>query len=776
MKHVAVLVFFCAAVLSSAQTPCQPVRRALVIGINTYEKGSGRKPGLAIAHPIVPRIPVLGSGDRPSFLDLYGAVSDATKFAALLQSQYGFAPADVDLLIEEKATAQNILDKFQTELIDASSCPGDVSVFFYSGHGSEIRNIARPADSTDAFDQTLVPYDAADGVADIRDKELTRLYVQAAKKGIWLTVIADSCHSGGLSRGLATLARGKDAPKDPRYVKDQGIQADPTRKQPGIVHPVLVMTAAFEKEEAKEDPSGDTPQGAFTEALLMKLRDWPENAPIGNVFHDVQAAVTGRFPGQHPQMFGEGRADLDIFGRQANSTAGMVVRFRQINPDGTYVLDHGTVSGIYEGCVLKLESRPADGLKLRVVRARLGESDAEVAAGSTASLVPGDRFTLDKWVVPQDNALTVYFEKNGPLLDQLTASAQALARVESAAVKVIRDPTVETPAFEIGWLNGNWRVLVGPSSVGRSLGKVLDSGTLIRLIGTGKSVFVNFPLPAGEKLDIGEGTTYDAVRVQKKPQGPDYELVGQCTGKDFIYAWVRPGAIAEDQKEMNLPLHTDWLLPSSKTFAEDLGDMALKLNRIKGWMTLTGVPGGSDEEGEFPYKLTIRKVGSGEVLRDKESHTKKGEEYKVWLTATPAEIANATKSGDIPQRWVYVLAIDRDGDIDVVIPPGTGNEGNHVPQPGTAPAQFQLTSLDHDFSIDDPYGLDTYILLISQDPIDPAVLPAKGVVARSAKRGNTSPLANVLSNIGAATRGPEKPTPVPTTWSVQKLTVRSSEE
>ncbi len=453
MRWAAILLFWAASGWR-VHAQCQPVRRALVVGINTYEAGKTRKPPAKTANPLVSRLPVMGVANRPAFPNLDGAVNDAVDFAALLQN-YNFDPKNIELLTEEQATAQQILDRFQSRLIDSSTCPGDISVFFYSGHGSEIRNIARPENSTDAYDQTLVPYDAVDGGADVRDKELARLYLAAAKKGIWLTVIADSCHSGGLSRGATSFARGKDAPNDPRYVNDKGIPEDPTRRSSGVPHPVLVLAAAFEKEEAKEDDTGDKTHGAFTKALLERMSTHPQNEAIGALFSDVQVAVSNRFGDQHPQIFGEGRDRLDMFGQTANSASGMIVRFRRINPDGTYLLDRGAVSGIYENCVLASEAKNSDGLRFRVTQARLTDSDAEVDSGSAASLQPGERFHLERWVVPLNNALVVYYQKHGPTLAELTQAAAALKKLQAAKIRIVRDPTVENSQYQLWWIEGN---------------------------------------------------------------------------------------------------------------------------------------------------------------------------------------------------------------------------------------------------------------------------------------------------------------------------------
>lgn len=67
-------------------------------------------------------------------------MNDANDFADLLESSYGFPKANVIRLLQEKATAQNILDTFQRHMVDASQCADNIEVFFYSGHGSQVRN------------------------------------------------------------------------------------------------------------------------------------------------------------------------------------------------------------------------------------------------------------------------------------------------------------------------------------------------------------------------------------------------------------------------------------------------------------------------------------------------------------------------------------------------------------------------------------------------------------------------------------------------------------
>ena len=793
MRYRAVLIAFCGALLgqSFAAAQCQPAKRALVVGINTY---SGARPAaIRIERPLVARLPVEGTGGGRVLDNLAGAVNDANDFADLLESNgYDFPKANVVRLLEEKATAQNILDTFQRHLVDASTCPGDIEVFFYSGHGSEIRNLyVRDETAPDRFDETLVPYDAADGVADIRNKELDRLYLEVLRKGVSLAVIADSCQSGGLSRGAGRFTKGKAAPPDRRYVVDPGPRDGaqkpvlPTRISAGVSRPALLLAAAYETEEAKEDGDETHPHGVFTAALLRKLQDHGLHEPIGAIFDDVKFEVGLTQPAQHPQIYGEGRLELDLFGGPASSTTGMVARVKEMRADGSLVLDKGTLAGLYPKCQLVSgsgESRMR--LEIREQGTTMTESVAEVTEGSFTGNPRGATFRLDKWVVPDERALTIYYAKDGPPAESLARDAAALSQLEGAGIKIVSDPTVPIEGggelVQIWWLNGAWRVLPGMSSQGRELGESLDAGELRRIAASrsASALYVNFPLPAGEasRLDLGEGTANDAVRVESRPDQPkkaQYILAGKWNGKAFEYAWVRPGMTEDDQGESNLPVRTDWIPAAGADCTDNLHGKALALNRIYGWVTLD-VPGGGAGEGDFPYRLSLRKAGSTTSLVPGKDVTTEGERYKVWLTADAAEVSAIARSGHIPSRWVYVIAIDRDGNTDVVIPAARSNVGNHVPGEETPSAEIQMTSDPYDFSIAPPFGLDTYILLTSENELDPRIFPAQGVRTRAASgRGAGNPLADLLRNIGVNSRSRDAAKPVPADWSVQKITFRS---
>src|SRR6266581_2015789 len=70
--------------------------------------------------------------------DLQGCVNDITNVCDVLVKYFGFASADVTLLQDKHATKAAILDGLKA--LVARSSAGDLLVFHYSGHGSQVRD------------------------------------------------------------------------------------------------------------------------------------------------------------------------------------------------------------------------------------------------------------------------------------------------------------------------------------------------------------------------------------------------------------------------------------------------------------------------------------------------------------------------------------------------------------------------------------------------------------------------------------------------------------
>jgi len=123
----------------------------------------------------------------------------------------------------------------------------------------------------------------------------------------------------------------------------------------------------------------------------------------------------------------------------------------------------------------------------------------------------------------------------------------------------------------------------------------------------------------------------------------------------------------------------------------------------------------------------------------------------------------------VDARWVYVLDIDCHGGGTLLYP--INYSENQFPNAGANQRKFVLP---HSLTmrIGPPYGIDTLILLSTEQPLpDPYALNFEGVASRGT-RGLQSPLEQLLSNRSAgSSRGLEGE--VPTDWGMSLTHLRS---
>jgi metacaspase-1 len=161
-------------------------RRALLIGINDYPNPEDR---------------------------LEGCVNDVFLMSSVLQECH-FAPDDVRVVLNERATAGGIRDRIEWLLADP--LPGDVRFLYYSGHGAQMAGYG-PGDTVDRMDECLVPYDFDwSRETAFTDDNFFDLYSQLPYETTFVTVF-DCCHSGGLARQGGAKIRGITPPDDIRH-------------------------------------------------------------------------------------------------------------------------------------------------------------------------------------------------------------------------------------------------------------------------------------------------------------------------------------------------------------------------------------------------------------------------------------------------------------------------------------------------------------------------------------------------------------------------------
>lgn len=129
-------------------------------------------------------------------------VADANSISSLVTSALGFDAGDVTTITDQAATRSAVMTALQS-MISASE-PGDVALFYYSGHGSiEADDPSNP--TCERFYESICtasrPF--------LTDKDLWSIASDLQQSVVNFTVIADSCHSGGLDQEVDAVAKYK---------------------------------------------------------------------------------------------------------------------------------------------------------------------------------------------------------------------------------------------------------------------------------------------------------------------------------------------------------------------------------------------------------------------------------------------------------------------------------------------------------------------------------------------------------------------------------------
>lgn len=118
--------------------------------------------------------------------ELKGCINDIVKVSALLKDTYKYD--SFDIMTDEtpkKPTKQNIMESLAAHV--ASLTSADTLLFYYSGHGTQVRDV--DVDEEDRLDEALVSLDKQA----ITDDELRGIMQNCKAK---LYMFFDCCHSG----------------------------------------------------------------------------------------------------------------------------------------------------------------------------------------------------------------------------------------------------------------------------------------------------------------------------------------------------------------------------------------------------------------------------------------------------------------------------------------------------------------------------------------------------------------------------------------------------
>ena len=811
------IVFLC--VLTEAGFPCLgATRRAVLIGINQYNPASGQ----VSADPAKksPSRKALASGDvrHWTYHDLEGAINDVNLIEGLLLApDFGFQQSDiVKLITPEKTTAEEILATLRRELVDTAA-KGDVRLVYYSGHGNFIRNTALTRKNPNArneFDQTIVPSDNWQGAVDVRDKELSQILWDSARKGVTVTFIADSCHSGSLTRGPEN-SRGRSRSNSGVRAGEAGVtfgepvvdDPAPTDKATGKeINPeeagVLTVAAAQENQEALEIWSKtDGIHGGMTTALVRAIREEGPHASMDRIFERMSNYMQASNLMQTPVLGGKDRGDKDLLGQPARQEPFSVL-VKEVHGDEA-LLRGGEAIGLYEGSELRsiAGSKTSQPATLVVTKSLgLAEAAAKISPAGAAVAV-GDRFEVTKWASPEEPNLKVYVPSPAGI-EIISQAAERLAPLrDDPAVHWVDDPTLESPTDILRWSSDRWMLdHVGSAVKTTDLGASPSAADVKKALPAGARFFVLIPpTPAiSAAITLGDGTRYPGIQRLRGSDSStaDYRLYGRLMGAGIQYAWLQADADLGSRETppvskrgatlaakspaatpaivSSLPNRTDWFDGKAENAGGMLTEYAVRLGKVRAWLTLSGRPG----QTAFPYSLVLRKPGTNSNARPGVLHD--GEQYKLYLQLDPKYTQRTTT-----RRWVYVFAIDQEGKGTLLFPKlESGNEGNHLPRAdkdenpaAAATPLIRLLDGPFDMEISEPFGTDTYIVISTKEAIPSLnTFAFDGVQSTKGARGASgSPLEDLLNACGDSSRGVIA-AKAPSEWSIERLTFQSAKK
>ena len=327
--------------------------------------------------------------DGASYPSLRGCVRDITHVEAFLKRQFNLPSERIYKLTasnvdgssepsespEQLPTYENIVGKFKE--ITEKAQPQNQVYIHYSGHGGRAVTNYPQLKGTKGIDETLVPTDIGNPKARyLRDIELAALLQTMVDKGLVVTVVLDSCHSGGTTRAGDSAIRGADretVDTTPRPTESlvasaedlaktwQDLAEETTRSGKSNISFLpgtkgYVMFAACRPSElANEYPfNGKENNGALTYWLLDSLKNYSPDLTYRVIYDRINAKVHSKFPSQTPMLFGEG--NRLVFGSDSASLQ-YAVTVMQVDAAKNPVrlrLNAGQAQGLSEGAQLAI--------------------------------------------------------------------------------------------------------------------------------------------------------------------------------------------------------------------------------------------------------------------------------------------------------------------------------------------------------------------------------------------------------------------------------------
>ncbi|MGB8689893.1 MAG: caspase family protein [Microcoleus sp.] len=284
------------------------------------------------------------------YKNLRGCVRDINHVETYLKDTFNLTPDQIIKLTASASdnpnqpkeppeilpTYENIVAKFKE--LTAKAQPQDRVYIHYSGHGGRAKTIYETLKGVSALDEALVPTDIGQPNSRyLRDLEFAKLLEEMVEKELAVTLVLDSCHSGGTTREI-----------EPDYsdVRGGGFIDNTPRPTDSLVAPLqelaqnwqtltgnsrnitvvngllpepkgyTLIAACRDNEFAFESVfEGTERNGALTYFLLKALREFGTEITVEDLYNRISNLVHNKFIQQTPMLIGE--RNRTFFGGQS---------------------------------------------------------------------------------------------------------------------------------------------------------------------------------------------------------------------------------------------------------------------------------------------------------------------------------------------------------------------------------------------------------------------------------------------------------------------------
>ena len=413
---------------------------------------------------------------NPYYQSLQGAVRDIDKVASYLETSLKIPMgqitkltsrlSDVNSLKDARSVApdlptyHNIITTFGQ--ITATAQPQDLVYIHYSGHGGRAKTIFADLKGEGQLDESLVPMDVGNESYYLRDVEMATLLKRMTDKGLIVTVVFDSCHAGGATRGDGKIRGARNSAVDTQnrpidsavatrdeLVRNWQSLTQDVKKEGWLPNQsdYVFLGACRPSEYAYEAVfgTGNERNGALTYWMLDTLNAVPQGLTYQALYDRVTGQIQSRFPNQLPMLLGE--ADRLVFGSEIKAVQYSLTLLNVAA--GQVTLNGGLLQGLGKGTRfslypvgIDLRDRQNRIAVVEIIDLQASTATAKVLsleecgiAAVTVQIAPGLPAAIESTPVDLQHRIRLYEKAVGDRENELPAD---LAQKQADALNKVR--------------------------------------------------------------------------------------------------------------------------------------------------------------------------------------------------------------------------------------------------------------------------------------------------------------------------------------------------